>query len=321
MPRAESFEHPLRDESNFRRPLRRFADLESFLAEPALEGERSYSIAFPDSYLDLEWYERGTETLIVVFSGAKSMRNTSALPFFSGRGVSRRDRLSAVLVADPALYRSESLRLAWYLGSDATPMAETLPAVLAKILERSSARRVLFLGGSGGGFAALRYSYRFPDSLALVWNPQTDVLRYATATWTRYATEALGASPRDAAEIIRGRVSGDLTELYDPGRMRNRVVYIQNTTDRHVDRHLNPFLARFGHPGYRRGDCASEAITDRLYVCLGDWAPAHGIPRALIDLLIPALAAPSCDWSDCVAPTVRRAAELVGPGSGSLDPE
>src|SRR6185312_3746617 len=98
-------------------------------------------------------------------------------------------------------------------------------------------QRLVFFGASGGGFAALYYSYFFPGSLALPMNPQTILANYSPRPVTEYTATAWGAEDIKDAPIL-----SDLRELYAEG-LPNTVGFIQNVQDtHHRDRHAAPWV-------------------------------------------------------------------------------
>ncbi len=83
-----------------------------------------------------------------------------------------------IAVADPTLRldRSQKMLLSWYLGGPGwDPMDDILKVVNRAKGGRTGAKHVLCIGGSGGGFAALRISAHISGSMAYVQAPATDI--------------------------------------------------------------------------------------------------------------------------------------------------
>lgn len=197
----------------------------------------------------------GAKTLVVIFHGAYE-RSRYEMPNFLDRvdlGVSAH-RLS---VADPSLEMHDRLALGWFAGDEELPLQTLLPSYLRELAAELSIERVLFMGSSGGGYAALFYSWHFEDSVAVVKIPQTRILKYRHAAYDRYlkacwpnGVESYG----EKAPVL------DLLDLYSKG-MNNQVVFIQNAFDyHHLYEHMTPFVASL-----------PEESRDRLLVKTSYW--------------------------------------------------
>lgn len=173
-------------------------------------------------------------------------------------------------MSDPTLALSEDVTLAWYAGADGLPLQQTLPLVFRHIIERLEPSSVWFFGGSGGGFASLYYASKVPNSAALVWNPQTDILEYNPNHVLKYAQTAFGCgSYQEARAVLSERVETQLNPSC-------KVIYLQNSTDWHVKRHLEPLFERMGLPP--RSDVFSGLVRDGFYLHMGAWGMGHAAP-------------------------------------------
>src|SRR5690625_1142090 len=114
-----------------------------------------------------------SETTIFFFHGAIERHFT--LPVLSGLGISGGLDANRVFISDPSLTLDDELLLAWYAGNYRQPnLQKSFVRIFKKILTSLQSRRTVFFGGSGGGFASLYFAGHFQNSLALVFNPQTD---------------------------------------------------------------------------------------------------------------------------------------------------
>ena len=120
----------------------------------------------------------------------------------------------------------------------------------------------MFFGASGGGFASLYYSRLFPESLAVAVNPQTVLRNFAPYTLRQFTERAFPGFTQ--AEVLDKAVCSDLRLPYARS-FPNYVVYLQNESDDHVEKHLEPFLQSVEEP-------------DRLAVILGNWGEGHVAP-------------------------------------------
>lgn len=182
-------------------------------------------------------------TTICFFHGA--IEHNFTLPVLSGLGVSGGLEANRVFISDPSLFLDESLMLAWYAGNIYQPdLQSKLVAILTKVFETLNSERIMFFGGSGGGFAALYFAYEFPNSEAIVFNPQTNIARYRRNAVRHYAERAFKLDLEGANLLgsLPKSITTDVCELYRSAR-KTRVTYLQNSNDRsHVKSHLLPFL-------------------------------------------------------------------------------
>ena len=177
--------------------------------------------------------------------------------------------------------------LAWYAGNSHQPdLQEILTKILRKIAEDLSSKKVVFFGGSGGGFASLYFASRFEDSLALVFNPQTNIANYTERAVRDFAVKSFAVEPDSTEPLshLPSEVTTDVCEIYTTPR-RATVAYLQNQNDAvHVETHLGPFLR-------------SLHQETNLLLCKEPWRDGHSPPPK--ELLMQALdvAASSDDWA------------------------
>lgn len=227
---------------------------------------------------------------LVIFLDGNVPRATMPFPpYFSGFGVIPKDRpVSAISVSDPSFALSDDLTLAWYAGSEGMALQVLLADVLAKAIAVARPSRVVFFGGSGGGFASLFYSSAVQDSIALVWNPQTDIRAYNPAHVETYARAAFPADflrLGDPAAVLDRNIVADVSRCYP--NARNHVLYLQNASDWHVTGHLAPFLRKQGLT--MPAGPFSGMVDRRLYLHLAEWGKGHVPPPKQV--LAPLLAA------------------------------
>jgi len=195
------------------------------------------------------WPSPGAKALIVLFHGAINRDNRTYPEFLEYRaGVHR--HAHQIAIADPSLALSEKLSNGWFAGATGTQLQKLLPPFLARLIEHLQVDRVIFAGSSGGGFAALYYSWQFPDSTAVVAVPQTNVHQYYESRRTAY----LEASWPAEINAPQGSTTPclDLRTIYSTG-MRNTVVYIQSNMDLfHVENHMTPFVSALPSSAVKR---------------------------------------------------------------------
>lgn len=208
------------------------------LQRPSLRGV--FSVQTHGGEIPIQVIRRRSPVLLVIFAGAVD-RQQRTLPQFGGQFLRTYVPASVVGVADPSLSRSPTLRTAWYLGHDGFELQQILPDLVRRIAAVCEAERVIFFGGSAGGFAALYYSWCLPGSIALAFNPQTDIecfLGGHKADYRASCRPALGKGD-PLATVVRSSVVSCYAERFD-----NTVIYLQNAADSgHVRKHFAPFLA------------------------------------------------------------------------------
>lgn len=245
----------------------------------------------------------------VFFNGAVTERESKAGPFFSGQRIAAAGGFGFIAVSDPSTNLHESLGLAWYAGHRHGSLQDELTEILA-VIARRSGRELLLVGGSGGGFAALHYGHRLGESASvLVWNPQTDVLSYNPAFVRNYLQHAydLELPERDWEPVARKAFPGALTVL---GSRPRRLLYTQNSTDWHIERHTRPFLDGYVHQGHGRFEADPQHV-----VLVATYGQGHAaLPERLVSAAIGTLRDPSA--------SAREAAErLTGLGQGLAVPD
>ena len=157
------------------------------------------------------------------------------------------------------------MKLAWYAGHEGFELQTILPELFQHIIESLGATRVAFVGSSGGGFAALYYSWQIPGSIAVVSNPQTNLNRYNRGLLENYRAACWPSLGEDAQ--LEEKIAIDLGPLYAK-RCLNTMIYLQVASDfYHIRRHFAPFVAAL--PG---------KYADRLIVRMANWGRRGHIP-------------------------------------------
>jgi pimeloyl-ACP methyl ester carboxylesterase len=235
--------------------------------------------------IDLMVSPAGSETTIFFFHGAIERHFT--LPVLSGLGISGAVHANRVFVSDPSLVLDDDLLLAWYAGNHQQHnLQEVLTNILSKIAESLGSRRAVFFGGSGGGFASLYFASHFENSLALVFNPQTNIAKYSARAVRDFAVKSFGVEPDSTEPLAQlpPEVVTNVCKLYTTPR-RVTVAYLQNEKDTtHVETHLGPFLESL------------HEDTD-LLLLKEPWRDGHSPPPKELLTQVLDLAASSNDWT------------------------
>ncbi|OZI48361.1 hypothetical protein [Bordetella genomosp. 4] len=241
--------------------------------------------------------------IVIMFNGAQQRVASLKLPVFSGFGATNADTMSRVFINDPTLYLSENLELGWYAGNSKLNLQELLPQIFEKIFSRARPSKIIFAGGSNGGFAALYYSRLVPGSLAIASNPQTNILKYRVFHVKRYSKVAFALqSLEEAREKLPSLIDFNLGKLYSE-RRENFVLYMQNSSDHfHVQSHCIPFLETLD-PSRADQKISTMRIDSRLFLHVQNWGPGHAGPRKEYwKMLLNDLVTYSSSWNELFAP-------------------
>lgn len=207
-----------------------------------------------DVPLDALIVNRGTSVVVVALHGATDRAKTQ-LPRFEWLRSMLEYEVSCIFFGDPSLHLSPKLLLAWYTGWETADVQAEVAAWSKRIADAIGATRVIFMGASGGGFAALQTSALLDGSEALAFNAQTDIARYRVngeswgvqrdyiqtvwpGIWNELAT-ADAYQDGSWASIAGERVSA--VTRYS-SRRRNLVHLVQNEEEFHYDEHFLPFI-------------------------------------------------------------------------------
>ena len=285
---AASFLQPrqvFRSETRWGRSVIEWPSLDAFLAtEEVRSGVHSVPIGeFAGRQINYDFLLTARlGTVLLCHYHGNSPREGSELPIFTGLGVTSSIATSMFVPSDPVLALDASLSLAWHFGCEGIPLQAITVSIVKKLQAILHAPRVVAWGGSGGGFAAMRLAKDVPNTIALAWNPQTNIAKYTPVFVDRYlriafpTIDAAGTFPSDGKQF-----PSLCTDEFVAG-YQGRILYLQERTDWHVDAHLTPFLASFC--GKTHNDIAGSSnfsgfVTDQVYLHLGHWGNGHVPPN------------------------------------------
>lgn len=256
-----------------------------------------YRIMLEADSLDILWHGSaflagsGERVVLVCFNGAVADRKGKSAPFFSGRGVAQGLRMPLLSIDDPSLSRSDELGLAWYAGHEDMPgLVDLIADYLNQFAEKHRCRLVFF-GGSGGGFASISILARMRvEAAALVWNPQTNISKYRSDSVSAYLAAAFpavavrqggdpGTPPSQeslAHALAQAGVAYDVTGWVAPAKVQ--LLYLQNSSDWHVASHALPFMTA---GAWERVGKRAFYSAERGVACwYGTWGEGHAAPPA-----------------------------------------
>lgn len=187
------------------------------------------------------------DELLVGFHGA-TPRSKNFYPRFERVRSFRKLTNSFMNFADPTLQiePDNSMLLSWYLGSAGWDPLYDIARVVKRVKGKTGAKHFAFIGGSGGGFAALRMSTLFPGSLAFVQEPQTDIGQYWDSVVNKYFATAWPGWDKEAL-LSAFPERFNMNYLYANLAPNNVVYYTQSRADsEHSDKHCPPFMKALG---------------------------------------------------------------------------
>lgn len=272
-------------------PVFEFYSFEQFEALGTVPESR-FSIDYEGVPVDFIYQPvAGARTTVVMFHG--STNKDVSIPMLSGVGIMSGLRANRLAISDPSLTLDDSkeLILSWFMGSARQPYLQFfIERVIRRVKEITNTPRLIFMGGSGGGFAALEMSRRFGNSVVLAMNPQTSLSTY----YPRLVREYLNICWDGADNLSRlpKHVVHDIGSVY-PATMNHTVAYLQNTRDKHhVDNHQRPFFEKVG-------------ASRNVYTLMGAWGDPAGkghvqAPKEIIRNILEQLIAANGAWATCL---------------------
>ncbi len=176
--------------------------------------------------------------LIVLFHGAMN-RDVRTYPSYLNYRSRIYPHAHQISIADTSLSLNENLTNGWFAGSTDTPLQELLPNFLRELARALKIDRLIFSGSSGGGFAALYYSWHFPKSIAVATVPQTNINSY----YQRRRDSYLETAWKTTSTHLPEQLCTDLRDIYSQD-MENTVIYLQSALDHyHIQTQMLPFLS------------------------------------------------------------------------------
>ncbi|MDC7713710.1 hypothetical protein PQU96_06100 [Vogesella sp. LYT5W] len=222
--------------------------------------------------------------LLVFFNGAVSNREEKKGPFFSGVSLSNHLGLPSLSFSDPTVDNINELNLAWYAGSSAAPDLRDRIIFLINLFHRITNRKIILLGGSGGGFAALSIvDALMCPTIAIVWNPQTSITLYNQEAVSRYLKLAF----KCPVEVDAYTYLSDNNIVHDLCHLRKnnngRILYLQNRTDWHLKSHALPYANSQNYKITRN----NGRWENNLSIYVGDFGVGHVAPsRDVLDKIL-----------------------------------
>ena len=249
------------DYARWRSRVNQYTTLDAFLSCSSIgDGIHKIHDGLFSFELILEGFNASSSDFcLIVFGGAITSRKETSPPYFSGLGICKNTGIPAISFSDPALNLSKDLNLGWFCGHRGIDKYQRNLSIVIKKIVQIHALTPVFIGGSGGGFAALVQNLLFSETRhCLVWNPQTSISRYVSNFVSHYLSTAHLVDVGDAAlSSIDPSTNEFLTEAYDclsgmgfihdlshiSKESFSNVVYLQNESDWHLREHAKLFFS------------------------------------------------------------------------------
>lgn len=270
-------------------PIRQWADLALFHPQD----ERTHYVISPapdrgekHPLRTLFQPGRGSD-LIVVLHGAIA-RDKYELPRFEWLGTLSARTENVLYVADPTLSLASDLQIGWYVGTTEADVIGRVVRLAERVRVTRGLGRVLFMGGSAGGFASLMASSRLPGSRALSFNPQITIDEYYSRFVERFLKVALPEYPdfASARAALPNRLS--VLDAYpSTARMLNRALIVQNSGDEfHMENHLGHLARQVSLPADRAVSEDGNLEFDVRYFSDGHSMPYRHVLLRYLDLTL-----------------------------------
>lgn len=151
---------------------------------------------------------------------------------------------SCIFIDDPTLHNTD-MRLGWGQGNRENFSLENISYILKELFKNFNVhdKNIYFYGSSAGGFMSLFYSILFPESTAIVNNPQTKVLNYLAPYVKKMLLNSYGIKDINNVddEILYRLDINEAIKHYNI--IPKKIYYLQNfLCENDLDNHVTPFL-------------------------------------------------------------------------------
>lgn len=218
---------------------------------------------------DFVYVPSDEERLFVLFSGDFDRKKYTP-PTFQRWSWARFFPGHCVFISDPAIKMYDDIGLAWYVGHVDEDEMPTIAQLVIKLSEslKISRKNIVGYGSSGGGFAVLRLSTFIPEMLAVVINPQINIIRYKNKSVDTFLKRYFNIMDRKDAH---SKYADRLDILQSINKLSNtRIIYAQNTLDEHhYHHHFIPFAQAMGL------DPQNNYCNDKIEVVLFEHIEGH----------------------------------------------
>jgi hypothetical protein len=157
----------------------KLVNLDSF--KPIFNEYMRYNIILENSKCQFLTHLRKDSEYLYVFNSSYTDRpEFNRLPNYQRWSWVKEKRFSSIFLADTSLEKDRELTVSWYHGSKEIFLIPKYIEILNNIKDKLniSSDRVIFIGSSSGGYASLMMAGYMKDSIAIVINPQINLVKY-----------------------------------------------------------------------------------------------------------------------------------------------
>lgn len=194
--------------------------------------------------------KRNNDKLIVFSNGAVDP-NKSELPVYMRSSWSENISASSIYLDDPTLHDTK-MRLGWGQGVGSRFYLEEFAEILKKLFDILSIKykNIIFYGSSAGGFMSMILSILIEDSIAVVNNPQTNVLNYLRPYVKRMLSHSYSIDDIESVESNILYRLDVVAAVKHYGKLPGKLYYFQNyKCEGDIDKHQRPFVKKLEAEG------------------------------------------------------------------------
>jgi hypothetical protein len=223
-----------------------FTKLDINQINPSLEDKTHYEITTIDNSHKLESYffsNINSKKLVVLLQGAVE-RSKRELPIYHRWTWAEDLHTNVLSLNNPLLYKSDDLTIGWYVGASNFDYTIKYTKFIRDIASKLGVKTedILLFGSSAGGFAAMKFATNLKGAIAVVNNPQTNILKYHKGHVDKFLRVAFNnMSFEKVEELYKARL--DVISYFASKSYVPEIVYYQNRHDDfHYKNHYQPFL-------------------------------------------------------------------------------
>lgn len=217
----------------------------------------------PSAYV----HEAPGDVLTVYFHGATDRTKFTMPRYERLRSMPSLGLGPVLFFSDPCLDLDSRMLLSWYVGTEERDLHREIAQMIDAYARRRGIEKVLIVGNSGGGFAALQLGAYLKGTRVVSFNPQIQIDRYVpriaeSAHWALFGRDTVSDDVEQAPRM-------DLIKRYKQIAFDQDVLMIQNPgDDHHYKEHFIPFTSDF-----------EESIgRNRLRTLTPYLGPGHRVP-------------------------------------------
>lgn len=192
-----------------------------------------------------------------------------------------------ICIADPMAQMYPHLPYTAFMGTSKHDSIKEIANFIERFASAHDVKNIIFYGSSAGGFAALSAAAEIRGATAVAINSQTNVHNYPNAKMNYFLQTCFADCDKEYA-ISNYRYRFDMLYKYDHACYDNKVLLVQNLTDRHhYWSHFVPFATKFGLDDFTIGFHSNNNFHTMLYDMPGGHiGETEEICKEIIDFIL-----------------------------------